>query len=152
MNLSPLIKRTVLIAVALVLEKIDKKITEEQNNLEATQKPLEAPKMNSPTKYTRERLKPSIDDPRPVYANGIFKLTVDDNGIITSISNGSSKEDMQVYRYPPLTAEQVRQKLEAQSNKYYNPNTGIITSTTANSKYSPEQLQSFYKINPYTNL
>ena len=84
MNLSPLIKRTVLIAVALVLEKIDKKITEEQNN-------LEAPKMNSPTKYTRGRYKPSIDDPKPVYANGIFKLTVDDNGIITSMSSRPSK-------------------------------------------------------------
>ena len=122
MNLSPLIKRTVLtvlIAVALVLEKIDKKITEEQNNLEATQKPLEAPKMNSPTKYTRGRYKPSIDDPKPVYANGIFKLTVDDNGIITSMSSRPSK---------------------------------YITATTKQSKYSPEQLQSFYKINPYTNL
>ena len=122
MNLSPLIKRTVLtvlISVALVLEKIDKKITEEQNNLEATQKPLEAPKMNSPTKYTRGRYKPSIDDPKPVYANGIFKLTVDDNGIITSMSSRPSK---------------------------------YITATTKQSKYSPEQLQSFYKINPYTNL
>lgn len=28
----------------------------------------------------------------------------------------------------------------------------FITSTTATSKYTPEQLQSFYKINPYTNL
>ena len=97
MNLSPLIKRTVLIAVALVLEKIDKKITEEQNNLEATQKPLEAPKMNSPTKYTRGRYKPSEPPARPYIR-------------------------------------------------------GIITSTTATSKYSPEELQSFYKINPYTNL
>ena len=120
MNLNPLIKRTVLtvlIAVALVLEKIDKKITEEQNNLEATQKPLEAPKMNSPTKYTRERTKPL--DPNPVYANGIFKLTVDDNGIITSMSSRPSK---------------------------------YITATTKQSKYTPEQLQAFYKINPYTNL
>lgn len=33
-----------------------------------------------------------------------------------------------------------------------NPNTGIITSTTTTSKYTPEQLQSFYKINPYTNF
>lgn len=74
----------------------------------ATQQPLEAPSMNSPTKYTRERYKPSIDDPKPVYANGRFKLTVNDNG--------------------------------------------IITSTTANSKYSPEELRAFYKINPYTNL
>ena len=122
MNLNPLIKRTVLtvlIAVALVLEKIDKKITEEQNNLEATQKPLEAPKMNSPTKYTRGRYKPSIDDPKPVYANGIFKLTIDDNGIITSMSSRPSK---------------------------------YITATTKQSKYSPEELQAFYKINPYTNL
>ena len=103
MNLSPLIKRTVLIAVALVLEKIDKKITEEQNNLEATQKPLEAPKMNSPTKYTRGRYKPSEPPARPYMI-------------------------------------------------HVNPSTGIITSTTATSKYTPEQLQAFYKINPYTNL
>lgn len=27
-----------------------------------------------------------------------------------------------------------------------------ITTTTATSKYSPEQLRAFYKINPYTNL
>ena len=126
MNLSPLIKRTVLIAVALVLEKIDKKITEERNrsyeeylSRKRTQKPLEAPKMNSPTKYTRGRYKPSIDDPKPVYANGIFKLTIDDNGIITSMSSRPSK---------------------------------YITATTKQSKYTPEQLQSFYKINPYTNL
>ena len=105
MNLSPLIKRTVLIAIALVLEKIDRKITEEQNNLEATQKPLskriseavEAPKMNSPTKYTRGRYKPSEPPARPYIR-------------------------------------------------------GIITSTTATSKYSPEELRAFYKINPYTNL
>lgn len=29
---------------------------------------------------------------------------------------------------------------------------GIITNTTATSKYTPEELQAFYKINPYTNL
>ena len=104
MNLSPLIKRTVLIAVALVLEKIDKKITEEQNNLEATQKPLEAPKMNSPTKYESVRI------------------------------DTSSK--------PPARPYMI----------HVNHNTGIITSTTATSKYTPEQLQAFYKINPYTNL
>ena len=103
MNLNQTIRRTVLIAVALVLEKIDKKITEEQNNLEATQKPLEAPKMNSPTKYTRGRYKPSEPPARPYMI-------------------------------------------------HVNHNTGIITSTTATSKYTPEQLQAFYKINPYTNL
>ena len=119
MNLNQTIRRSVLIAIALVLEAVDKRITAEQNNLEATQKPLEAPKMNSPTKYTRGRYKPSIDDPKPVYANGIFKLTVDDNGIITSMSSRPSK---------------------------------YITATTKQSKYTPEQLQSFYKINPYTNL
>ncbi len=126
MKLSPAISRTVLIALALVLEKIDKKITEEHNrsyeeylSRKRTQKPLEAPKMNSPSKYTRERYKPSIEDPKPVYANGVFKLTVDDNGIITSMSSRPSK---------------------------------YITSTTKQSKYTKEQLEGFYKINPYTNL
>ena len=104
MNLNPLIKRTVLIAVALVLEKIDKKITEERNrsyeeylSRKRTQKPLREPLSPSPSKYTRERYKPSESPARPYMK-------------------------------------------------------GIITSTTATSKYTPEQLQSFYKINPYTNL
>ncbi len=110
MNLNQTIRRTVLIAVALVLEKIDKKITEERNrsyeeylSRKRTQKPLEAPKMNSPTKYTRGRYKPSEPPARPYMI-------------------------------------------------HVNHNTGIITSTTATSKYTPEQLQAFYKINPYTNL
>lgn len=90
-----------------ILQSERTKSYEDYQAKRATQQPLEQPSMNSPTKYTRERLKPSIDYPRPVYANGRFKLTVDDNG--------------------------------------------IITSTTANSKYSLEQLRAFYKINPYTN-
>ena len=85
----------------------------------ATQQPLTEPLSPNPSKYTRERYKPDTEYPRPVYANGRFKLTVDDNGIITSMSSRPSK---------------------------------YITATTKQSKYTPEQLQSFYKINPYTNL
>ena len=74
----------------------------------ATQQPLEAPKMNSPTKYKTVRINTS---------NAPY--TDNDNlNIIHSL----------------------------------NPKTGIITSTTATSKYTPEQLNDMYKINPYTNL
>ena len=69
---------------------------------------------------------------------------------------------MPVYRKPPLTLEQIKDKYRTARidtfnsslpiRHYYNHNTGIITSTTATSKYTPEQLQAFYKINPYTNL
>lgn len=99
------IKRAVLIAIALVLEAVDKKITEEQNRLEeATQKPIEQPLTPSPTKYET--------------------LRIDTN----------SK--------PPARPYMI----------HINPSTGIITSTTATSKYSKEELQAMYKINPYTNL
>lgn len=102
---------TVLIAVALVLEKIDKKITEERNrsyeeylSRKRTQKPLREPLSPSPSKYQTVRIDTSSEPPARPYMIHV------------------------------------------------NHNTGIITSTTATSKYTPEQLQSFYKINPYTNL
>lgn len=99
------IKRAALIAIALVLEAVDRKITEEQNRLEeATQKPIEQPLTPSPTKYETVRI------------------------------DTSSKPPARPYRIA------------------YNPKTGIITSTTATSKYSPEQLNDMYKINPFTNL
>lgn len=69
----------------------------------ATQQPLEAPKMNSPTKYETVRINTSNTPARP------YMIRI-------------------------------------------NPSTGIITSTTATSKYTPEQLNDMYKINPYTNL
>lgn len=110
MNLNQTIRRTVLIAIALVLEKIDKKTTEERNrsyeeylSRKRTQKPLEAPKMNSPTKYQTLRIDTSNAPSRPYMI-------------------------------------------------HVNPSTGIITSTTATSKYTKEELQDFYKNNIFTNL
>lgn len=83
------------IAIVLLIEILDKKITDkriksynEYIERKRTQKPLEQPKMNSPSKYHRQSI---------------------------------------------------------------NANTGIITSTTATSKYTTEQLQDMYKENPYTN-
>lgn len=96
MKLTPLIKRTVLIAIALVLEAIDKHITE------SLEKPTRQPLTPNPSKCTYK-----------------------------------SKEDLQQPIRPYIVS--------------INPSTGIITSTTANSKYTKEQLQDFYKINPYTN-
>lgn len=103
MNLNQTIRRSVLIAIALVLERVDKKITAEQDRIELTQKPIEQPLTPNLSKYTRSRYKPNQQPIRPYMI-------------------------------------------------HVNPNTGIITSTTATSKYTPEQLQAFYKINPYTNL
>ena len=154
MNLNQTIRRTVLIAIALVLEKIDKKITEEQNNLEATQKPLEAPKEPDPSKCICEGIN------QPTDKTNAFLYCSKHNR--TYLNNQYVNEDMPVYRKPPLTLEQIKDKYRTARidtfnsslpiRHYYNHNTGIITSTTATSIYTPEQLQAFYKINPYTNL
>lgn len=96
MKIHPSIKRAALIAIALVLEAIDKRITED------LEQPLEAPKQPRPSKYSCSSIKPPQQPIRP------YTTT-------------------------------------------YNPSTGIITSTTATSKYTKEQLQAFYKDNPYTN-
>ena len=48
---------------------------------------------------------------RPVYIKDGFSLTIDENGLVTASSNDSinePKEDMQVYRYPPVTSEQLK--------------------------------------------
>lgn len=92
MNLSPSIKRSVLIALALVLEAVDKRITEEQNRLEeATQKPLDKPINSCQCITTCVCIKPLRTDPKLAYANDRYKLTIDDNGMVTSISNRPSK-------------------------------------------------------------
>ena len=96
MKIHPSIKRAALIAIALVLEAIDKRITED------LEQPLEAPEQPRPSKYATARIDTSSEPIRPYMTT-------------------------------------------------YNPSTGIITSTTATSKYTKEQLQAFYKDNPYTN-
>lgn len=123
------IYRTVLIAVALVLEKIDKKITEEQNNLEATQKPLEAPKEPDPSKCICEGIN------QPTDKTNAFLYCSKHNR--TYLNNQYVNEDMPVYRKPPLTLEQIKDKYRTARidtfnsslpiRHYYNHNTGIIT-------------------------
>ena len=61
MNLNQTIRRTVLIAIALVLERVDKKITAEQDRIELTQKPIEAPKEPDPSKCICEGINQPTD-------------------------------------------------------------------------------------------
>ena len=49
-----------------------------------------------------------------------------------------------------LDAKPIRPFLDTNINKGIIAD-GIITSTTPNSKYTPKEIQAFYKINPYTN-
>lgn len=84
--------------------------------LRATVRAIEAPKPSNPSKYATDKIDTS-SEPLTAYSNGSFSMTVDDKGMITSMTN----------------------------------NQPFITTTTLASKYTPEQLQSMYKINPYTN-
>ena len=44
---------------------------------------------------------------RPVYIKDNFSLIINKEGYITKCSNDKPKEDMQVYRYPPVSKEQL---------------------------------------------
>ena len=59
MKIHPSIKRAALIAIALVLEAIDKRITED------LEQPLEAPKQSRPSKYATARIDTSSEPIRP---------------------------------------------------------------------------------------
>ena len=127
---------------------------EEYLSRKRTQKPLEAPKEPDPSKCICEGIN------QPTDKTNAFLYCSKHNR--TYLNNQYVNEDMPVYRKPPLTLEQIKDKYRTARidtfnsslpiRHYYNHNTGIITSTTATSKYTPEQLQAFYKINPYTNL
>ena len=91
MSIKQTIKRAALIAIALVLEAIDKHITEEQN------KTTTAPDLTNSSKYTFNSIKPS-QQPIRQYR--------DHNGIITTTTSRSrytADELRAFYKINPYT-------------------------------------------------
>ena len=84
MKIHPSIKRAALIAIALVLEAIDKRITED------LEQPLEAPKQSRPSKYATVRIDTSSEPIRP-YITTYNPST----GIITTTTSKDTKEQLQ---------------------------------------------------------